>query len=242
MILKSEEFADIIKQSEKLTNDSIITFGIKPDEPNTGYGYISPGEQKLNGYKVLQFKEKPDKQTAELYLKNGFLWNGGIFMFNSALFAEEVKNHQINIYENFNSKTDIAEVFSGIGKGISIDYGIMEKTNKAVVVPVEIGWNDLGSFDSFYEVFAKDEKSNITDSENIVIDSENNLIYSEKGKLVATVGLEDTIVIDNKDALLICKKNSSQGVKEVVKILQDRGLKFIVKFCSPPRLLQRLCC
>jgi starch synthase len=106
---------------------------------------------------------------------------------------------------------------------ISIDYGIIEKSSKVMVVPAEIGWNDLGSFDSFYNVFNKDEANNIVNSTNILLDSSNNIVYSEPGKLVAAVGVEDLIIIDNRDALLVCKKEESQKVKEIVKILKERN-------------------
>jgi len=103
--------------------------------------------------------------------------------------------------------------FLKINTKVSIDYGIMEKSNKVVVVPVDIGWNDLGSFDSFYEVFQEDENANISDEQNIIIDSKNNLIQSYNGKIVAVVGVEDLIIIDNRDALLVCKKISLKRLK-----------------------------
>lgn len=223
MISKSKEFAKIIKESEPLAKDSIITFGIKPDMPNTGYGYISPGEKKLNGYKVEEFKEKPDYEVAVTYVEEGYFWNAGIFMFNIDFFIDEVKKYAINIYKAFEGSTDIQEAFSKIDEKISIDYGIMEKSKNVTVAPVDIGWNDLGSFDSFYDVLEKDENSNIVNSDDIVIDSKNNFINSEDGKLVATVGVDDLIIVDNRDALLICKKDQSQKVKQVVETLKERN-------------------
>lgn len=223
MILKSQEFANIIKESEALTRDSIITFGIKPDNPNTGYGYIAPGEQKLNGYQVKEFKEKPKYEVAVTYVDEGYYWNAGIFMFNTEIFIGEVKQYAENIYNAFESSDNIKEAFSKIDEKISIDYGIMEKSRNVAVAPVDIGWNDLGSFDSFYDVFDKDENNNIVDSDNILIDSKDNYIYSEKGKLVSMVGVDDLIVVDNRDALLICKKGQSQKVREVVETLKKRN-------------------
>ena len=222
MIVKGEEFADIIKASEPLTIDSIITFGIKPYCPNTGYGYIAPGERKLNGYKVLEFKEKPQLQIAEEYVEKGYLWNSGIFMFNSRFFADEVKLYADNIYNAFRDTQDIKEAFSRIDEKISIDYGIMEKSSHVAVVPVDIGWNDLGSFDSFFDAFDKDKNGNIVDQNNIIINSTDNFIYSEKEKLVSVVGVHGLIVVDNRDALLICRKDQSQRVKEIVDKLKER--------------------
>lgn len=223
MILKSQEFANIIKDSEALTRDSIITFGIKPDNPNTGYGYIAPGKQKLNGYQVKEFKEKPDYEVAVTYVDEGYYWNAGIFMFNTEIFISEVKQYAENIYNAFNTSNNIREAFSKIDEKISIDYGILEKSRNVTVAPVDIGWNDLGSFDSFYDVFDTDPNNNIVDSDNILIDSKDNYIYSEKGKLVSMVGVDDLIVVDNRDALLICKKDQSQKVKEVVETLKKRN-------------------
>lgn len=221
-IIKNKEFVDIIKSSEFMTKGGIVTFGINPDTPNTGYGYIAPGQEIEGGYVVSEFKEKPDLDTAKEYIEKGYLWNSGIFMFNARMFAEEVKLHQPEIYNSFENSNGIFEAFSKIEKGISVDYGIMEKTSNVSVVPISIGWNDLGSFDSFYDVYAKDENSNVVDDGNIMIDSKNNFILSEKGKMVASVGIEDLIVVDNRDALLICKREDSQKVKQVVEKLKEK--------------------
>jgi mannose-1-phosphate guanylyltransferase/mannose-6-phosphate isomerase len=223
MILKGHEFADIIRESETLTKESIITFGIRPDRPNTGYGYIAPGIKKLNGYQVKEFKEKPEYEVAVTYIDNGYYWNAGIFMFDTELFINEVKEHASNIYNAFETSNSIEEAFSKIDEKISIDYGIMERSKNVSVVPVDIGWSDLGSFEAIYDLFDKDENNNIVDSKNIVIDSKNNYIYSERGKLISTVGINDLIVVDNRDALLICKKDQSQKVKEVVSELKSRN-------------------
>lgn len=223
IIAKSVEFISIIKDSEDLSNDSIITFGIKPDCPNTGYGYISPGQKKLNGFVVKSFKEKPTPQKAEDYTKKGYYWNAGIFMFNSKILTDEVKKHSPEIFNAFEKSNNILDAFSKINTKISIDYGIMEKSDKIVVVPVDIGWNDLGSFDSFYDVFQEEESDNISDEQNIIIDSKNNLIQSCNGKIVAAVGVDNLIIIDSRDAILICKKDHSQKVKDVVEILKARN-------------------
>ncbi len=143
-------------------------------------------------------------------------------MFNSNVFSEEVRNYAAEIYNAFQSSNSLKEAFSKIENKISIDYGIMEKSLRVAVVPADIGWNDLGSFDSFYDVFEKDESDNIVSEHNIIIDSTNNLVHSELGKLVATVGVDDLIIIDNRDALLVCKRNQSQKVKDVVETLKER--------------------
>lgn len=223
MIQNNQEFIGIIQESVALTQDSIITFGIEPKGPNTGYGYIAPGKKKLNGHVVEEFKEKPSHDIAVSYIHKGYVWNSGIFMFNSIFFQHEVKEYALNIYKAFDSTITIEDAFRKIDQKISIDYGLLEKSKNVVVVPVNIGWSDLGSFDAFYEVFEKDFNNNIIDSDNIVIDSSNNYVFSEKDKLVTTVGVNDLIIVDNRDALLICKKDQSQRVKDIVDTLKARN-------------------
>ena len=222
-VVKVQEFVDAIKSSEELTKDSIITFGIKPDGPNTGYGYISPGSKKLNGFVVEEFKEKPQHDMAVAYVEEGYYWNAGIFMFNRDFFIGEVKEHAKNIYGAFESSSSIFEAFSKIDEKLSIDFGILEKSKNIVVTPLDIGWSDLGSFDALSDILEKDDSNNILNSDNIVIDSQNNYISSEKGKLISTIGISDMIIVDNRDAMLICKKNQSQKVKEVVSELKARN-------------------
>lgn len=223
VIKKPREFAQVIKESEPLANDSLITFGIHPNRPDTGYGYISPGLSKANGFVVRSFQEKPSQEKAIEYIENGYYWNAGIFMFYAELFSEEVMKFAPDIYQAFHSSKDIKEAFSKFETNISIDHAIMERSNKVSVVPVDIGWSDLGSFDSFYEVFETDEKNNIICKDNIQVNASNNIIVSENGKLIAVVDVDDLIIIDNRDALLVCKKDQSQKVKDVVKILQERN-------------------
>ncbi len=222
IITKNEEFILIIRESESLTKDFIVTFGIKPTGPNTGYGYISPGAKKLNGFFVTSFKEKPTPEKAEEYIKKGYYWNAGIFMFNSEVFYNEVKHYSPEIHNAFDTSNNISDAFLKINTKLSIDYGLIEKSKKIAFVPVDIGWNDLGSFDSFYDVFKEDENKNISDQRNIIIDSKNNIVQSYGRKIVAAVGVEDLIIIDNKDALLVCKRNQSQKVKDVVDTLKLR--------------------
>ena len=223
LIEKDREFSELIKSSEYLTIDSLVTFGIKPTKTHTGYGYISPGERKGSyGYTVKEFKEKPDYQTAKEYIKAGYFWNSGIFMFDSKIFIEEAIKLVPEIVDAFKLSNSIEEAFSKIQINISVDYGIMEKTDKIAVVPADIGWNDMGNFDSFYEVFETDKNNNIKMQNHLLKDSSNNLIHSEDGKLVVTVGVDDLIIIDNRDALLVCKKDKSQKVKEVVEELKRK--------------------
>jgi mannose-1-phosphate guanylyltransferase/mannose-6-phosphate isomerase len=148
--------------------------------------------------------------------------NIGAFMFDALVFQKEVKKHAYEIFNAFGLGCSIKEAFSKISIDKSIFDGIVSKSDKIKTVAVDIGWNDLTSFDDMYEAFDKDKTNNIIDPNHIVIDSSNNLVYSDKGKLVAAVGIDDLIVVDNRDALLICKKDSSQKVRDVVDILKNR--------------------
>lgn len=221
MILKDKEFVEIIKNSELLTNDSIVTFGINPDSPNTGYGYIATGAKKLNGYEVKEFKEKPEYDVAVSYVNSGYYWNAGIFMFNTNFFINEVKLHALNIFNAFESSDNTKEAFSKITDEISMDYGIMEKSKYITMVPIDVEWSDLGSFDAYFDMLQYENNNTITG--NIAIDSRDNFIYSGKDKIVATIGIDDLIVVDSMDTLLICKKGQSQKVKDIVEALKNRN-------------------
>ncbi|ACX72266.1 mannose-1-phosphate guanylyltransferase/mannose-6-phosphate isomerase [Methanocaldococcus vulcanius M7] len=221
LIEDGAKFTKTVKEGVKLTNNYLITFGIKPNKPHTGYGYIKPGEKLDVGYKVEEFKEKPDFETAKKYIKNGYLWNSGMFLFRTDIFEEEVRKHCPEVYEAFKEE-DINEVYKKV-PDISIDYGIMEKTDRVAVIPLNIKWSDLGSFDAIYDVFDKDENGNIIYGENVVLNSKNNLIYTHSGKLASLIGVKDLIVVDTKDTLLICNKGDSQKVKDVVKNLKEKG-------------------
>ncbi|QNB47098.1 mannose-1-phosphate guanylyltransferase/mannose-6-phosphate isomerase [Thermanaerosceptrum fracticalcis] len=210
---------NIIKKGLSLTSEYLITFGVKPYKPHTGYGYIKPSDPLGDGYKVSEFKEKPDYDTALSYMENGYLWNSGMFMFRTDVFTEEVKEHCQEVYQTFNLK-DINEMFEK-APSISIDYGIMEKSQRVAVIPLDIKWSDLGSFDAFYDEYPSDEYGNIKFNGDILLESNNNLLYTGKDKSVALIGVNDLIVVDEKDTLLICKKNYSQKVKDVVDKLKS---------------------
>ena len=177
----------------------------------------------MNGYEVDAFVEKPDVERASAYIRKGYLWNSGIFMFDSEVFMEEVKEHAPEIFEAFSRGKDTKEIYSLIGEGLSVDVGIMEKTRRAAVVPIDVGWNDLGSFDAFFDVFPKDEQNNIAGPGRILMDARNNLILSESEKAVAVIGAEDLIIVDEPDALLVCRREHSQKVKGLVGLLKENG-------------------
>jgi mannose-1-phosphate guanylyltransferase / mannose-6-phosphate isomerase len=212
IIEENEEFFKKIMES--ISENHLITFGIKPTSPNTGYGYI-----KHNKGIVEEYKEKPDKKKAQEYIKNNYLWNSGFFLFNKKLFEDELKKYSKEIYEFMKSdKIDYNDL-----PNISIDYGLLEKTDKLKVVELNIKWNDLGSFDSIYDEFEKDNNNNLSDTILVTDKSNNNLVFSDK--TVALSNINNMIIVDTKDALMICKKENSQDVKELIKKIDNKDLK-----------------
>lgn len=156
LIETGEAYERAFENAERLADKFLVTFGIKPNRPHTGYGYIKPGERieeggRLLGYRVDEFKEKPDLETAKRYVESGYYWNSGMFAFSTSLFLEEVEKHAPEVLEAFESSSSIEEAYEKAPE-ISIDYGVMEKTEKAAVVPLNVKWSDLGSFDAIYEV------------------------------------------------------------------------------------------
>lgn len=212
-------FVETIKDAVQLVNKYIVTFGICPTKPHTGYGYIKPKEPLSIGYSVGEFREKPDYETALKYMEKGYLWNSGIFMFRTDLLVEEVKNYCPDVFEAFKLESILKTYEQTIS--VSIDHGIMEKSNKVAVLPLQVKWTDLGSFDAFYDQFPGDENGNIVFDGDIIVESKNNLLYTDKDKAVAIIGVNDLIVVDEKDALLICKKDYSQKVKAIVNKLKE---------------------
>jgi len=207
---------------------NLVTFGIAPQYPETGFGYI-----EADGEDVLSFKEKA--ATAQAYLDAGnYYWNSGMFCFRAGAFLEELQKHSPEIYEASLAAFEKAktEAMVRIGHDAmmaipedSIDYAVMEKSDRVKVVPADIGWSDLGSFDALYEELPKDSDGNASDliqnSKLIIQNSRDNLVISEK--LVATIDVDDLLIIDTADALLVSRKGSSQKVKEVVKELKERN-------------------
>ncbi|WFN34996.1 mannose-1-phosphate guanylyltransferase/mannose-6-phosphate isomerase [Methanogenium sp. S4BF] len=204
--------------AEKLAEKYLVTFGITPDSPHTGYGYIRPGACLDGGFAVDAFVEKPDLQTAESYLRDGYLWNAGMFLFSASLFMTECKKHAPEVAEAFTLPKEGA--FEQTPK-ISVDYGIMEKTDKAAVVPLSVPWSDVGSFGALYAVHSRGEDGNAVRGEYLGIESHDNLIISDR--LVATIGINDLAIIDSPDALLVCPRSESQRVGEISDLLRKRG-------------------
>lgn len=215
-----KEYAKVMKKAFKEVGDSIGTIGITPLKPETGYGYIKKGGQNSTYFKVDEFKEKPDKKTAQKYLRSGkYVWNSGMYIFNYQTFLGEIQKYAPEIAKLMEKKIyDFLKSFKKL-PSISIDYALSEKSNKVVVFEGDFGWSDIGSFDSLADVLASKKDK---DKHHVQIDSNNTFIHSETGKLIATVGVEDLIVVENNDSILIQKRGESERVKEIVEYLKDK--------------------
>lgn len=229
LIKDNEKFLATVKKGEKLAQDGyIVTFGIQPDYPETGYGYINTLKPLEAGYKVKEFVEKPDFETAKSYLKAGtYYWNSGIFMFKASVMMKEIEKLAPEIAKITNSvdfinSKDIPFVEFDKMPSISIDYAIMEKSDKIALLKLESDWNDLGSWKSIYDVSNKDENNNVFVGHVIDEGSKNSFVYASS-KLVTTIGLEDTIVIETEDAILACKKDKTQDVKRIYETLKRQN-------------------
>lgn len=230
MIEDSKLFAETVKEGEKLAQAGyIVTFGIKPTYPETGYGYINVTNQALEyGLKVNKFVEKPNRELAKEYLASGdYFWNSGIFMFKaSTLLAEVLKcaPEIYNLLKNFDFTKSAEIPFTEFDKmpNISIDYAVMEKSDKIALVQLKSDWNDLGSWKSIYDVSKKDENGNVKIGHVIDEGSKNSFVYSSS-KLVATIGLEDVVVVETEDAVLACKADKAQDVKKIFDTLKTQN-------------------
>ena len=213
----------------------LVTFGIMPSRPETGYGYIKTSEKinaisDIQSYPVEAFVEKPDAITADSYLSQGcYLWNSGIFMFKASVYLRELEkfNPEIVIQAKQaiqNSKTDLdfirldKQSFEQCPED-SIDYAVMEKTAHAMVIPLNANWNDVGAWNSVWDASQKDENGNALRGDVIVEDTHNSLVHSE-GRLVSVLGLEDIVVIETSDAVLVANKNKVQNIKKIVEQLK----------------------
>lgn len=215
-------YLSLVKSAMAEVGDHIGTIGIIPDKPETGFGYIKKGE-RLNGcFAVLEFKEKPDRETAIDYIASGrYLWNSGMYIFNIRTFANELKICSPEIYSIFSK--DYSAFMSEFAKmpSVSIDVAISEKSDKVVVFEGSFGWSDIGSFDSLAEI----AKSREIKPRYIGIDSENIFVHSSNNRLVATSGVKDLIIIENNDSILVQKKGESEEVRKVVDYLKENKIK-----------------
>jgi len=203
--------------------DYLVTFGVRPRFPETGYGYIQGGDPIAGEVRrVVRFAEKPDRETAEAYVNEGnYFWNSGIFCWKASTILEELKTYQPEVINVLSSSPVSPEAY-GKAPSISIDYAVMEKTSRAAVLPVDFGWSDVGSWSALDEVLDRDENGNIFQGNVVDVESANTSVIAGQ-RVVATVGLRDMVVVETPDAVLVCPKERSQDVKRVVEILRARN-------------------
>ncbi len=229
-------FRDAVAQAMQLGEDDwMVTFGIQPDYPETGFGYIARGAQLgEGGYQVERFVEKPDLATAEGYLAEGtYAWNSGMFLFKARCYLEQLGKHAPAIlaaaqaaYEAAESDLDftrIDKVAFATSPDDSIDYAVMEKTDRAAVVPVACGWSDIGSWSALWSAAQRDGDGNRHDGDVLSLDTRNSLVRASARRMIATIGVEDLVIIDTPDATLVARKDRVQDVKRVVELLKSAG-------------------
>ncbi len=236
LIENDELFRDTVLAAVKIANErnGIVTIGITPSYPATGYGYVKTaenitGSEKISQFKVERFVEKPNEKTASEYIKQGgFYWNSGLFVFKISVFLDAVKQFAPDLYG------DLRKIQSELGnpsfeqtldtvyravESISVDYGIMEHAKNIYLVEGNFVWNDLGSWESVYLTGKKDENGNVGSGETILMDTKNSYVHSDKG-LIAVIGLDDVVVVQDGDTILVCKRERAEDVKNVVDQLK----------------------
>jgi mannose-1-phosphate guanylyltransferase len=239
VIADEEAFRTSVRQAIPWAEKGkLVTFGIVPDMPETGYGYIrrgdvAQGQEDAVAFDVAQFVEKPNLETAQAYVASGeYYWNSGMFLFRAGRYLEELKKYRPDIYsacEQAMNVTDPDLDFIRVAEepflacpDESIDYAVMEKTADAVVVPMDAGWSDVGSWSSLWEISAHTPEGNVHHGDVISHETENSFVYAESG-LVTTVGVKDLVVVQTKDAVLIADRNHVQDVKKVVEQIKAEG-------------------
>ena len=241
IILKEEKFYEVIKKGLSFVskNDALLTLGIHPTRPDTGYGYIqyyhddAPGSK--GPFKVKTFTEKPTLEIAKTFLASGdFSWNSGMFMWSVKSIKKALKKHLPEIESAFkdgkkfyNSPKEAAFIKTAYSHctNISIDFGVMEKAKNVYVIPSEFGWSDVGTWGSLYDIYEKDYLGNAVMGNNVKIyDSANNMIMVPKEKLVVLQGLENFVVVDTEDVLLICDKENEQEIKQITSDIKRNKL------------------
>ena len=233
-IVNQAAFTEAILSAVPLAEDGkLVTFGVVPSEPHTGYGYIEVGEVVRGAHYVASFNEKPDLETATKYLNDGgYYWNSGMFMFKASRFLEELRTYRPDIavacesaMSTVSSDLDFMRVDAdafAVCPDDSIDYAVMERTDDAVVVPMDAGWSDLGSWSSLWDVAEKDIAGNVTSGDVILRNTQNSFVMTDN-KLVTVLGLDDVVVISTRDAILVAQKGHVHDAKVIALKLKEQG-------------------
>ncbi len=234
VIRPHEKFAEYVALAETLAGKGyIVTFGVKPERPEPGYGYIKAGKAKnakslwpgedITFYEVEKFIEKPDMATARRYIDDGsYYWNSGMFAFSIKTILEEMVKHSPEM-KGLHTQ-GFEDMLSGFEHmpDISIDYAVMEKSDRMVVLPLDLYWNDIGSWDSLYDVLDKDEERNVTQGDVLAMDTKGTLVLGHK-RQITTIGLDDCLIVETDDAILVAKRGSAQKVREAVSRLHKES-------------------
>lgn len=234
--IKCEDaFTKVLEQAVQAAEeqDKLITIGITPTFPSTGYGYIKFNKNEAAvAKKVDEFKEKPDFETAKAYVESGnYAWNSGMFVWKASTILKKFETLLPDIYAclvkigdvmNTPQEADVIQEIYPVIPKISIDYGILERSDDVLVISGEFGWNDVGSWDMMKVIYDADEQGNIIVGEQVNIDTTNTISFSS-GKMIATIGVDNLVVVETADAILVCNKDRVQDVKNVVDLLTERG-------------------
>jgi len=233
LIMKQDVFSSTIIKSLDYasTKNVLLTIGIEPSRPDTGYGYINFEKYGSDFRKVLSFTEKPDLENAKIFMNSGdYSWNSGMFIWNVNSVDTALRTYLSDLYQLFDANKEslnsdkeeayIRQVYSNC-QNISIDYGIMEKANNVEVINADLGWSDLGTWGSLYEHIPKDDQNNAIVGNNVLtFNSERNIIHLPNDKFLVTQGLNDFIVVDHDNILLICNKKEEQQIKAIVEYIE----------------------
>jgi mannose-1-phosphate guanylyltransferase len=236
VIRRTDEFVMVLRAAESIAQQGyLVTIGIKPTRPETGYGYIEVGPELAtyfghSTHAVARFTEKPDAATAQRFLAGGkHLWNAGMFVWRVDRVLQAISTHLPDLSQALaeieadlgtpQASATLQRVWRGV-QPVSIDVGVMEKDDRVAVVPADLGWSDVGTWESLAEVLGPDEEGNVVvGAQHLSLDTTNSLIYG-RHRLVATIGMEDVVIVDTDDVLLVCPKSRSQDVKELVERLK----------------------
>ncbi len=234
-IRKLGNFKSTLKEATACAKDNLlVTIGIKPTAPSTGYGYIETGDRfqvlgsRFSACRVKKFLEKPTLDKAKKYFKDkSYYWNSGMFIWKATVFLEEVKKYLPKLYANLqmiNFVNDISKIWPRIDS-VSVDYGIMERSKRIALIPSNFYWTDLGSWDALAQILPKDKKGNIANGDTLNLDSQGVCVFARGNRLISTIGIKDTVIADTPDALLVCDRNKTQAVKQLVGMMKSKNRK-----------------
>ena len=240
LILDNGEFINAIKSAAEIaeTGDNLVTIGIEPTRPETGYGYINYNQNQFKkAYEVNKFTEKPDLKKAVKFIKSGnYLWNSGMFVWKVKTIRKMFKKYMPKLDQALEKIKEVIgtaeekevtyQEFKKL-ESISIDYGVMEKADNICVVPGSFGWDDIGSWSSLADIKEKDEAGNVVKGRNLTVKTNNSIIQA-KDKLIAAVGMEDVIIVESEDVILVCNKDNDQDVKELRNLIAKKGLDYLL--------------